>query len=95
MELLVKVKKQGALQEHEYKNKQGVVERFATMPFLLQRGSDTFYCEMVQEQARKQGALLPEAFYMASISLQARPWKDQSGAERYETRITLNRISPL
>ena len=40
MELLVKVKKQGALQEREYTNRQtGVAERFATMPFLLQRGS--------------------------------------------------------
>ena len=95
MELIVKIIRQGALQEREYTNKQGVTEKFASMPFVLQHGSDTYYCEMVQEQARKQGKLDPNYYYVATLSSQARAWQDQSGAERYETRITLNRISPL
>ena len=96
MELTVRIVNQGALEEREYTNQQtGQKEKFATMPFVLQHGSDKIYAEMIQEQARKQGTLDPNYYYVASLSVQARPWTDQQGRQRYETRVVLNKISVL
>ena len=96
MELTVRIVNQGALEEREFTNQQtGQKEKFATMPFVLQHGSDKIYAEMIQEQARKQGTLDPNYYYVANLSVQARPWTDQQGRQRYETRVVLNRISVL
>lgn len=96
MELIVRIQNQGALEEREFTNKQtGQAEKFAVMPFVLQHGGDTIYAEMIQEQARKQGTLDPNYYYVANLSVQARPWTDQQGRQRYETRVVLNRISVL
>jgi hypothetical protein len=96
MELQVRIASQGNLEEREFTNNEtGQKEKFATMPFVLQHGSDRIYCEMVQEQARKQAALDPNYYYVASIAMQARPWTDQQGRSRYENRITLNKICLL
>ena len=96
MELTVRIVNQGALEEREYTNQQtGQKEKFATMPFVLQHGADKIYAEMIQEQARKQGTLDPNYYYVAYLSLQARPWTDQQGKQRYENRIVLNKIAVL
>jgi len=93
MELTVRIVNQGALEEREFTNQQtGQKEKFATMPFVLQHGSDKIYAEMIQEQARKQGTLDPNYYYVAYLSLQARPWTDQQGKQRWENRVTLNKI---
>ena len=96
MELTVRIVNQGALEEREYTNQQtGQKEKFAAMPFVLQHGGETIYAEMIQEQARKQAVLDPNYYYVANLSVQARPWTDQQGRQRYETRVVLNRISVL
>ena len=96
MELTVRIVNQGALEEREYTNQQtGQKEKFATMPFVLQHGSDKMFAEMIQEQARKQAVLDPNFYYVASLSMQARPWTDQQGKQRYENRIVLNKIAVL
>lgn len=96
MELTVRIVSQGAIEEREFTNQQtGQKEKFATMPFVLQHGSDKIYAEMIQEQARKQAVLDPNYYYVASLSMQARPWTDQQGKQRYENRIVLNKICIL
>lgn len=96
MELIVRIQNQGALEEREFTNKQTLqTEKFAAMPFVLQHGGETIYAEMIQEQARKQAVLDPNYYYVASLSMQARPWTDQQGKQRYENRVVLNRISVL
>ena len=96
MEIICRIQEQGALQEREYTNQQtGTTEKFATMPFVLQSGADTVYCEMVQEQARKQAALPKDYYYKATLQLRARPWQDQQGQQRWENRVTLTSISIL
>ena len=58
MELQVRIASQGNLEEREFTNNEtGQKEKFATMPFVLQHGSDRIYCEMVQEQTER---LLPQ-----------------------------------
>lgn len=96
MEIICRIALQGAVQEREYTNQQtGTQEKFATMPFVVQSGGDSYYCEMVQEQARKQAVLDRNYYYKANIQAQARPWKDQQGAEHYENRLVLTKISVL
>ncbi len=96
MEIICRIIEQGALQEREYTNQQtGTTEKFASMGFVLQSGGDTFFAEMVQEQARKQGQLSRDFYYKAAVALQARPWTDQQGQQRYENRLTLTRICVL
>ena len=86
---------QGALQEREYQTQQGGQEKFASMPFVLASGGETVFAEMVQEQARRQGVLDTSYYYKATLQVQARPWQDQQGQQRWENRITLTKISLL
>lgn len=96
MEIICRIIEQGALQEREYQNRQtGNTERFASMGFVLQSGGDSFYAEMVQEQARKQGPLARDFFYKAQLQAKARPWDDQQGVKHYENSITIIRIALL
>ena len=95
MEIICRITDQQALTEREYTTQQGSVEKFATMGFVLQAGSETLYAEMVQEQARKQGTLSKDFYYKATLRVQARPWTDQQGQQRWENRITLAQIAVL
>jgi hypothetical protein len=95
MEIICRIAEQTALQEREYQTQQGTTERFASMGFVLQSGGDTFYAEMVQEQARKQGTLSKDFYYKATISATARTWQDQQGQSRYENRLTLTKMAVL
>lgn len=92
----MRIQEQGSLQEREYQNRQtGAVEKFATVPFVLQHADCTFYAEMIQEQARKVGTLPKDFYYLATLQATARPWEDQQGAKRYENRLTLTKICVL
>jgi hypothetical protein len=95
MEIICRITDQQALTEREYTTQQGSVEKFATMGFVLQAGSETLYAEMVQEQARKQGTLSKDFYYKATISATARTWQDQQGQSRYENRLTLTKMAVL
>ena len=96
MELIVRIQEQGALQEREYQNKQtGAMEKFASMLFLLTHGGDSIVAEAIQEQARKQGTLSKDYYYLATLQMQARPWTDQNGVQRYETRVTITKLTVL
>jgi hypothetical protein len=95
MEIICRIQMQGNLQEREYQTQQGTQEKFATMPFVLASGGETLYVEMVQEQARKQGALDPNYYYKATIAATARPWTDQQGQQRWENRLVLTKIAVL
>ena len=95
MEIICRIAGQSALQEREYQTQQGTTEKFASMGFVLTSGSDTLYCEMVQEQARKQGQLPQDCYYKATLQATAREWKDQQGQSHYENRLTLNKIAVL
>ena len=95
MELICRIQEQGALQEREYTTQQGTVEKFASMGFLLQSGSESVYAEMVQEQARRQGVLSKDYYYKATIAATTREWKDQQGQTHYENRLTLTKIAVL
>ena len=96
MELIVRIQDQHALQEREYVNKQtNLPEKFASMGFILQHGDCTFYAEMIQEHARKAGALSKDFYYVATLQAQARPWEDQQGGMRFENRLTLTKLCVL
>ncbi len=96
MEIIVRIQEQGALQEREYTNRQtGATEKFASMPFVLTHGGDAIYAEMIQEQARKQGTLSKDYYYMATLQYQVRPWDDQNGTRHYENRVTITKLCVL
>ena len=95
MEIICRIAEQSALQEREYTTQQGTKEKFASMGFLLQSGSESVYAEMVQEQARRQGVLSKDYYYKATIAATAREWKDQQGQTHYENRLTLTKIATL
>ncbi len=96
MELTVKIEKQFPLQEREYTNSRtGSNEKFASMGFLLAHGADTFYAEMIQEQARAAAQYAKNCYYVAHINCAARPWTDQQGVERFENRLTLTSLAVL
>lgn len=96
MEIIVRIQEQGALQEREFTNRQtNMQEKFATMPFILVHGSDVFYAEMIQEQARRQTELSKDFYYVATLQAQVRPWDDQQGAKHYENRLTLTKLCVL
>ncbi|MCR4603731.1 MAG: hypothetical protein K5683_09410, partial [Prevotella sp.] len=60
---------------------------------VLQHGSETFYAEMYQEQARNQPVLDPNYYYVAYLSTEARRWYDKNNNERFETKVRLNKIT--
>ena len=95
MEIICRISEQQELQEREYRTQQGTVEKFASMGFVLQSGGDTFYAEMIQEQARRQGVLDRNYYYKATLQSLARTWTDQQGQQRWENRVTLTRIAIL
>ena len=98
MEIICRIADQGPVQEREYTTQQGMKDSFASMPFILQSGDDSFFCEMVQEQARKQARQEPlsrDYYYKATVAVTARPWQDQQGQTRYENRLTLTRLAVL
>jgi len=96
MELIVRIQEQHALQEREYVNRQtNQPEKFASVGFILQHGDCSFYAEMIQEQARKAGALSKDFYYVATLQAQARPWEDQQGTKRFENRLTLTKLNVL
>ena len=94
MEIICRIVKQLHLQEREFDNRQtGQREKFATMGFVLQSGSDRLYAEMVQEQARRQATLDYNYLYKACLKPGVHTWTDQGGQERYETRVVLQSIT--
>ena len=95
MEIIVRIKEQGVLKEREFTNRDGVAEKFASVPFVLTHGSDVFFAEMVQDVARKAGTLSKDYYYVASLSCTAREWTDKNNETRYENRFILNKLSIL
>ncbi len=96
MELTVRIQEQLPLQEREYyNNRTGSNEKFASMGFLLSHGTDTFYAEMIQEQARAAAQYAKNCYYVAHINFASRPWTDQQGVERFENRLTLTSLAVL
>lgn len=96
MEIICRIVAQGALTEREYTNRQTQQqERFASMPFQLQSGADVIYCEMVQEQARRQPVLPTDAYYKATLQASVRSWADQQGTTHYQTQLKLTSICQL
>jgi len=96
MELIVRIIEQGSLQEREYQNKTtGAMEKFASLPLVLQHGDCTFFAEAVQDMARKMGSVSRDFYYVATLQAQARPWTDQQGVQRYENRLTLTKLCVL
>lgn len=92
---MVRVVAQHPLQEREFTNQQGNTERFASMGFVLRRGSDMIYAEMVQETARKQGPVDRNTLFFADVQFQTRSWKDQNQKERFENRVILTKLTVL
>lgn len=92
MELVCRIIEQGVLNEREFTNRDGNPERFASMPFTLQHGSDVIYAEMVQDTARKMGQLDKAYFYVATLNFQVRKYTDKDGRERFETRAICSKI---
>lgn len=95
MELICRIVKQGELEEREYTSRDNTVERFASMSFELQHGSDRIYAEMVQETARKCGKLDLNYYYVASLNLKVASFKDKNDKERWETRVVCTKLSVL
>lgn len=96
MDIICRVIEQGTVQEREFTNQQGQREKFATMPFVLYSGGDTFFAEMVQDQARKQAALsIGNTYYRATLQCTARPWQDQQQQKRWENRLVMTKICEL
>lgn len=94
MEVIVRIVSQGELVENEYV-KEGQSQKFASMPFVLQHGSDKIACEMIQNSAREQGRLPDQYYYVANLSISTNEYKDKNGRSRMENRIILNKITLL
>ena len=96
MELLVSIVNQGALTERQIVNKNtGMTEMFATMPFVMKHGSDTFFAEMLQDNARKCGPIDKSRLYYATLQFTSQTSKDKDGNEWTRTRVTVQRFADL
>lgn len=97
MEIIVRIKEQGALVEREFTNRDGMQEKFAVVPFVLTHGGDSFFAEMVQENARKVGSvtLSKDYYYLASLTCSVREWTDKENKVHKEPRIVLNKLIVL
>ncbi len=95
MELICRIQMQSALQEREITTRQGQKEMFAPMPFLLVRGDETFFAEMIQEQERKQCQLDVNYYYKAQLQPTVTTWRDQQGVERFTNQLRLTKITVL
>ena len=96
MQIICRIQEQLPLQEREYDNRQtGQREKFASMGFKLACGDESFYAEMVQEQARKQPQLDKQYYHVANVRLRERSWQDTSGQIHHQTDVQLLSIAPL
>lgn len=96
MEIICRIQQQDALEEREYESRQtGNREKFASMGFHLVSGGDSLYCEMIQEQARKQVELSKDFYYKATLSFTERTFTDKNGKTRYENSLMLTKICVL
>lgn len=94
MELICRLIKQEPRRESEYE-KDGQKQKFVSIGFHLQQGDDSFYAEMIQEAALKQGELTPNYYYRASLKMSERSFTDKNNETRTETRIILSKICLL
>ena len=95
MELICRIIEQHDLVERDYTTADGNVQRFASMGFVLASGGEAYYCEMVQEQARRQGRLPQNCYYKASVAAVVRPWVDQQQRKHWENHLKLTKIEAL
>lgn len=95
MEIICRVEEQGALVENEFTAKDGSKKKKETMRFKLKCGSDSFYADMVFENARNQGVVDKSCLYKATIYLEGVSGESEDHRSWSTTRITLIRLCVL
>ena len=92
MEKLVAIKKQFPLTEREYTTRQGEQRKLAVKGFILDDGIDSFYAEMIGDQARNCGNYDTNIVHATQCQMKCREWKDKDGNDRYSNEIVINKL---
>jgi len=92
MEKFVAIKQQFPLIEREYTTRQGEQKKISTRGFILDDGIDTFYAEMVGEQARNCGNYDTNVYHSVQCQIKCREWKDKDGKDHYSNEIIINKL---
>ena len=94
MEKTVNIVQQSALVERPYEDRNGQSQMYASMGFILSDGVDSFYAEMLGDQARKFAAIRLDKTIPHRVQTQmcAREYKDRDGNSHYSNEIRIIRI---
>ncbi|MBQ7471025.1 MAG: hypothetical protein IJS97_01160 [Prevotella sp.] len=92
MEKFVAIKQQFPCTEREYTTKDGEKKVFLSKGFILDDGIDSFYAEMVGDQARSCGNYDTNVYHSAQCTMRCREWKDKDGHPHYSNEIVINKL---
>lgn len=92
--MVAKIIKVWALEAHEYTDRNGKNQVFYSKGFTLQTGEGTFYAEVVGDNAKEIEKLDIKAQDAAfvQVSLRAREYKAQNGADRVSNEVTIQQM---
>ena len=95
MEALVTIVEVGAYSERQYQRQDGTAEYFKSRGFVLKRGGDVVYGELIGEAASKNRdtQYYQNQPYIVSVSLKKRVWCDNN--DRHDNVLYLSDIQSL
>lgn len=92
--MLVQIIKVWALEAREYTDRLGQKQIFNSKGFTMRMGEGTFYAEAVGDNAKALDKLdiHTQDTAFVQVSLRAREYKSQNGAERVSNEITIQQM---
>lgn len=92
--MLVQIIKVWALEAREYTDRQGQMQVFKSKGFTMRMGEGTFYAEAIGDNAETLDKLdiHPQDTAFVQVSLRAREYKSQNGAERVSNEVTIQQM---
>lgn len=92
--MLVQIMKVWALEAHEYTDRNGQNQVFNSKGFTMRIGEGSFYAEAVGDNAKALDKLdiHPQDTAFVQVSLRAREYKAQNGAERVSNEVTIQQM---
>lgn len=97
METIVTIKEVGAFAERQYQNKEGKTEYFKSRGFVMKRGGDEIYGEMLGEMASKNRdtQYYQNTAYVVKGYWRRRAWQTEKGETRHENNLVITDLQQL
>lgn len=91
----VMVLSQLPLQEHQYQDRSGQMQIFASRGFILSDGINSFYAEMQGDYARSQAQTQfdPGVWHAAQTQCSVREYRDKDGNVRYSNEVRILKLA--